>query len=359
MEYKRRKHAVFAPKLKMERGSRDKHEKSRDQGKNSFFSSLKTTANELFETSKELLGVSESRDGSETRDLTFDKALTLGQISSLIKTTLSPRLSSVYTSKYGIQVSFSNVNVWSAPDFQEVLSLPQMVAVLVLYQDITTMISGLLVVKYRDSSGFEPDVNIQLPVCQKFRLLACGRHLFMHIIDEVEPEGDIHYGCFYYVYGNELLKLFTCQKPVFCWNGLFYFFTRRKLNCIQTNLTNDIIYSRAERPLRVKYCLYIGLDSEVLVCTTDKKQYLLILSSNTLTPITPSHHLSYNRFGLKTDQYGCDDESPFFNIDPPGINCLDAEDAEASGEVPVEPKMKQFALSVSLLWLSPRGEVLW
>lgn len=296
----------------------------------------------------------------------FDRDLDQPQISRLLTISTSPSLpSSVYTSKYGIQVSFANVDVWSAPDFQEILSLPQLLAVLLIYQDVTTMIRGVLVVKYKDSPGLEPDVNTSLPICFKYRLLSSGSHLFLHIIDEVEPEGDIHYGDFHYVTTAGLRLLFTCQKPVVCHNGLFYYFSRRKLNCMQVSLdeTNDdictTVQSRAERPLKIKYCLYVGCDGYAFLGTRKRNRQLLWnMVTNVITPLTQQLS-SPQRFGLHTAKYASDDVTPFHNASAPGISCLDAEDAEAAGEEPEEPVMQRFALFVSLEFLRSKQDVVW
>ncbi|QNQ01449.1 Hypothetical protein YALI2_F00994g [Yarrowia lipolytica] len=315
-------------------------------------------------------------DGLDDGEFNFSKSLTPDQSSQLLRISLSPSQPSVYTSKYGIQVSFANVDIWSAPDFQEILSLPQLLAVLVIYQDVTTMIRGILVVKYRNSPGLEPDVNTSLPVCQKYRLLTSGSHLFLHIIDEIEPEGDIHYGEFFHVTGGGLRLLFTCQKPVVCFNGLFYFFSRRKLNCVQVCLNGSeagtdttskrgpeppttVIYSRLTRPLKIKYCLYIGCDGYAFLGTRDRnKQLMWNMFTNEIFPLT--HQLSQpQRFGFHAAKYACDDVTPFYNVSAPGINCLDAEDAEASGEEPEPPVMKAFALFVSLQGLEARQDLVW
>lgn len=303
---------------------------------------------------------------SSISGLTFDRELDPSQISKLLTIATSPSLPSVYTSKYGIQVSFANVDVWSAPDFQEILSLPDLLAVLIVYQDVTTMIRGILVVKYKDSpSGLEPDVNISLPVCFKYRLITSGSHLFLHIIDEIEPEGDIHYGEFYYVTGNSLTFLFTCQKPIVCHNGLFYYFSRRKLNCMQVSLdeetaTPEVVHSHpAERPLKIEYCLYIGKDGYAFLGTKKRERQLLWnMTTNEITPLTQQLS-SPQRFGVHTAKYACDDVTPFYNASAPGISCLDREDAEAAGEDPEEPVMQEFALFVSLEWLRSRQDVLW
>lgn len=302
---------------------------------------------------------------SDSPGFSFDRNLDPPQISKLLRISNSPSPPSVYTSKYGIQVSFANVDVWSAPDYQEILSLPQLLAVLLIYQDVTTMIRGVLVVKYRDSPGLEPDVNTSLPICFKYRLLTSGSHLFLHIIDEVEPEGDIHYGDFHYVSAAGLRLLFTCQKPVVCHNGLFYYFSRRKLTCMQVSLdeTNDdtctTIQSRAERPLKIKYCLYVGCDGYAFLGTKKRnKQLLWNMATNEITP--PTQQLSYpQRFGVHTAKYACDDVKPFHDASAPGISCLDAEDAEAAGEEPEEPVMQGFVLFVSLEFLWSKQDVVW
>lgn len=246
----------------------------------------------------------------------------------------------MYTSKYGITVNLEHLKMWSAPDFQQILSLPHLFAI-VLGHRCTQYVLGQLVVQFRDED--QPRIY-NLPDCEDYRLFHCGRHVFVSTFtsEEMLPVSEER-GLVFYASEKGLLQVLPNNpnvqlRPGAVYDGYFCFCDDSEgLTLVQAGLDGrtdfDYVY------LKGLVCQYVGVTGCMLLQVEDvnfSECYFWDMAHDTVTTSSSSIQVYTSDIPI------------FLSVPYPGIDSVDLEMAEAQEEEPIEPERAPFALFAAL-----------
>ncbi|SEI31385.1 YALIA101S01e21902g1_1 [Yarrowia lipolytica] len=243
----------------------------------------------------------------------------------------------VYISKYGIRVNLGSLEMWSAPDFQYIISLPQLFATIIGHR-CTQYVLGQLLLQYRDED--HPRIY-DLPDCDDYRMIHCGKHVFVYTIKwDLEYEYPEDKELLLYVSEDGLRQVMVgipSHRPNSVYDGYFFFTDDNNALCFaQAGLDGLQVIDRAPNRRRCDFFCDSGKTGHMFVQDQMGNSHLWDMARHTMHLIPPSYRVQTS------------DVPIFLTVPYPGIDSVDLEMAEAQDEVPIEPERAPFALFASL-----------